>query len=392
MNTILLQKILDILTEGLAHVGDFFKDLFVSDPQDGQVIGYDGDTGKWTNIDITELSFNITHTAGPAEIITITDAAANMPVKSLVCEIVPKETGTGTKSPDNPYVISGTDEVVITHNATTETITLPSIVYGGEYDIVTGKINKVMSDGMNLSSFTWEMTKNDTTAQEFRTTSATGAKGVTDTTLPNLLCEIYQTMTRNAQTSTYTANSIGITSTSRLAVVVAPSTYTDANAFRTAMSGKIVTYELATPTTITTTPTTIKTQGGSETFAANAGDIEMEYYTATAGTIKDLVSITEDITSEVTKNTTDFSDILLKVSRNNKVVSVEIYSATTAAAVNDTFLSGLPKPAMNCKVLLVNTTLGEVGTILGTLKTSGELEIATPGAKSFSGLITYVAK
>ena len=101
---------------------------------------------------------------------------------------------------------------------------------------------------------------------------------------------------------------------------------------------------------------------------------------------------TEDITSEITKNTTDFSDILFKASRNNKVVSVEIYSASTSAAVNATFLSGLPKPAMNCKVLLVNTTLGEDGTILGTLKTSGELEIATSGAKTFSGLITYVAK
>ena len=49
MNTILLQKILDILTEGLAHVGDFFKDLFVSDPQDGQVIAYDAETGHWVN-------------------------------------------------------------------------------------------------------------------------------------------------------------------------------------------------------------------------------------------------------------------------------------------------------------------------------------------------------
>ena len=163
-------------------------------------------------------------------------------------------------------------------------------------------------------------------------------------------------------------------------------------AFKEQMAGQKICYELATPTPITTTAIQIKTMGGTESIYSDAGDVSGEYYTTTAGTIKDLVTITEDITSQVTKNTTDFSDILLKVSQNNKVVSVEIYSATTSAAVNETFLSNLPKPAMNCKVLLANTTLGEDGTILGTLKTSGELEITTPGAKTFSGLITYVAK
>ena len=99
MNTILLQKILDILTEGLAHVGDFFKDLFISDPQDGQVIAYDADSGEWKNMSIAELSLDVTDTVGPADIINFSDAA-DMPLKALVANI---------------NVEGGTNEVNVTH-------------------------------------------------------------------------------------------------------------------------------------------------------------------------------------------------------------------------------------------------------------------------------------
>lgn len=44
----------------------------------------------------------------------ITDGADNIPVKSLVSEIVAVESGSGEKSPDNPYTISGFDSGIIT--------------------------------------------------------------------------------------------------------------------------------------------------------------------------------------------------------------------------------------------------------------------------------------
>ena len=378
MNTILLQKILDILTEGLAHVGDFFKDLFVSDPQDGQVIGYDAETGEWKNMDIAELSFDITHTSGPADSITITDAAADMPVTSLTVDIMPQQ-ASGTPSPDNPLPISGTDSIVITHtygdNETeTKTVNLPSTVYGGEVDVVSGQGN-ITYGFVDLSQVPYT-----TTSWGGYRFTIDNCKPFANANVATCKASIYATTSYNDLNTNKPNNTIAIASTGNV-YLVSDNTPTG-----------LLVFELATPTPITTTHIQIKTQGGTETFAIDANEMELEYYTATAGTIKDLVSITEDITSEVTKNTTDFSDILLKVSQNNKVVSVEIYSATTAAAVNETFLSNLPKPAMNCKVLLVNTTLGEDGIILGTLKTTGELDITTSGAKTFSGLITYVAK
>ena len=44
---------------------------------------------------------------------SFTDGADNIPVKSLVSQIVAVATGSGEKSPDNPYTISGFDSGVV---------------------------------------------------------------------------------------------------------------------------------------------------------------------------------------------------------------------------------------------------------------------------------------
>ena len=446
MNTILLQKILDILTEGLAHVGDFFKDLFISDPQDGQVIGYNGDTGKWTNIDITDLSFDLTNNAGPAEIITITDAAAGMPMNSLIVDIQPKQ-ASGTPTPDNPLPISGRDEVVITKCGKNlydkSTITTGKYITntGTEYTSQVGTYSDFIAIKTGVpyyfshivgSSAFYSVAVYDNEKTFINTKSISGSadasgtltfdEGVYIRVNVRIDCidvcqvEFGNTVTNYEHYQTPTTTTIALPSTvygGEVDVVSGQGTITKGYIASyngesinepwissmdvytpggTPTTGAQVVYPLATPTPITTTPTTIKTQGGTENIWSDTGDVSGEYYTKTAESVLDLANITEDITATITKNTTDFSDILFKASRNNKVVSIEIYSASTSAAVNANFLSGLPKPAMNSKVLLVNTTLGEDGIILGTLKTTGELDITTSGAKTFSGLITYVAK
>ena len=49
----------------------------------------------------------VEETTTPAAIASFTDGANNLPVKELICTINPTETGTGAKSPSNPYVIGG---------------------------------------------------------------------------------------------------------------------------------------------------------------------------------------------------------------------------------------------------------------------------------------------
>ena len=440
MNTILLQKILDILTEGLAHVGDFFKDLFVSDPQDGQVIAYDAETGHWVNKDATEVELDLINTFAAQPIATLTDGAENVPMNSLIVDIVPQQ-ASGIPTPDNPLPISGFTGANVTH--TGKNLFDKTAIQSANQRINTTYGTTYAASGYNTTPYIRIANGKDYTLtsgiqsyfavyDKNKTFLAGGAwnTGTSKTSHANAYYIRFDYSTDNidniqleagSQATTYepytaTTHTIALPATiygGEVDVVNGSGTITKGYIASyngesinepwissmdvytpggTPTTGAQVVYPLATPTPITTTPTTIKTMGGTESIFADCGDVSGEYYIKTANSVLALAKITEDITSDITKNTTDFSDILLKVSQNNKVVSVEIYNATTAAAVNDTFLSNLPKPAMNSKVLLVNTTLGEDGTILGTLKTTGELEIATSGAKSFSGLITYVAK
>lgn len=388
MNTILLQKILDLLKDNLTGVGTFIKSVFVHDPQDGQVLGYDAETGKWENMYVDEISLEVTKVTETANIVSFSDAGADLPLKSLKANINDED---------------GANEVVVTRcgknlfSQSSVSGTKNEVVYfslpAGEYTISTLVTSSDTEGTKSLILFTYE----DGTTTNIRIDRNTRqsdtiifTKGITQVTF----YAGYNSSQSADDTFTYSDIQIETGDSATDYVPYSGDTYT-VTLPSSVSSGyvDIITGQgMSGDTPFTVTPVIINSTSGVNNIFASSGTVRAEYYTATAGDIKSLVCITEDITSEITKNTTDFSDILLKVSRNNKVVSVEIYSATTAEAVNETFLSDLPKPAMNCKVLLVNTTLGEDGTILGTLKTTGELEIATPGAKSFGGLITYVAK
>ena len=387
MNTILLQKILDILTEGLAHVGNFFKDLFVSDPQDGQVISYDAEAGKWKNVDLTDISFDITHEAGPADSITITDAAADMPVKSLIVDIKPQQ-ASGTPTPVDPIPVSGTSTVSFTHtygDNETETITvnLGITVIGGVIDLATGHGN--LTDGIiDLGSLTWTLVDTQDGITRFLA-QVSGMKEQSVRTMDiNCTCFVC-----NKTSQAYLDNSI-YNVNNRDQIVVATSLYNDKDVFKAAMSGMNASYKLATSTPITITPNRIKTHGGTESFTIDANEFEMEYYTDTAGTIKSLVSITEDITSEVTANTTDWSDLMYKVVKNNNVVTIYIYSATTTEHGSTELFSGLPRAAYNGPVLLFDTDNNAV--VNAKIDTSGYLDVTLASGGTVKGTITYVAK
>lgn len=56
----------------------------------------------------------VEETTTPAAIASFTDGSNNLPVKELICTINPTETGTGAKSPSNPYVIGGHTGINVT--------------------------------------------------------------------------------------------------------------------------------------------------------------------------------------------------------------------------------------------------------------------------------------
>ena len=69
----------------------------------------------YTKEEVDNKVYNVLPTdTASGSIAHFTDGADNIPVKSLVSEIVAVESGSGEKSPTNPYTISGFDNAVVT--------------------------------------------------------------------------------------------------------------------------------------------------------------------------------------------------------------------------------------------------------------------------------------
>lgn len=168
-------------------------------------------------------------------IATFTDGGDNIPVKSLVTDIVAVQAGSGTPSPSNVRPITGFDSVVITNKddidtpttTDTHTITLPETIYGGSLDVTQG--SGVKTHGY-IASYNGE-----------------------------------------------TINEPWISSIDEYVPNTNPST------------GAQVVYPLATPTTITTTPEPIPTLSGNNNIYSNTGDVEIEYFNENADQLAELI-------------------------------------------------------------------------------------------------------
>ena len=209
----------------------------------------------------------------------LTDGAENVPMKSLIVDIQPKQ-ASGTPTPDNPLPISGSDEVVITHtygdNITdTHTIALPSTVYGGEVDVVSGSgesnTNKILLDGENIK-FTgvWGATSSGY-AVYYALPDGSRLNG-------DMYCNkfVYSAL-GYANMPLYSFG--GTSGASQTVTFILPDTVTNLAGANTWLASNNIelAYVLNTPTSITTTPTQIKTRGGTESIFADCGDVEGEY-------------------------------------------------------------------------------------------------------------------
>lgn len=199
----------------------------------------------------------------PADIVSF-ETETEEDVTKLQVNITPKQSGTGTPSPDNVRPISGWTEVVTHVSPTTsaeegETYTtdLGRTVYGGTLDVVSGvlTVDRAMVD---LGTLTW--------------TGSSGIKlstGIADTVKPpsannvpaNIIAEKYAT----SAVAPISANDgkIGVETSGR---IQCGSSETP--------SGQLV-YELATPQTIQLTPEEVNTLVGENNIWSNAGQVEL---------------------------------------------------------------------------------------------------------------------
>ena len=218
------------------------------------------------------------------DIVTFTDGADDIPMKSVVVNIEPVQSGSGDPSPDNVRPISGWTGAQVSHsgadrtNPTTYSITFPTeagTVYGGTLDVTNGvlTVDKAMVD---LGTLTWSSGFGGFISPSLKNVIVNVSSNAV---VPNIISSEYKTTPYSSQSD----KTISLVWHADPAyayinyIRVKDSTYTDATAFKTAMSGVQLCYQLATPITYTLTPTEIKSLLGDNNVWADAGDTEVTY-------------------------------------------------------------------------------------------------------------------
>ena len=241
---------------------------------------------------------NIGDSSAPAIIETATgsiasfdDGADDIPVKSLVAEIVPLQSGSGDPSPDNVRPITGWTEAEIhvadgetphiVDNVTTISFASAGTVYGGRLDVTSGVLT-VDWAGVDMGSINdWGF---NSTYNVFYCylTSPMKKPGTT-----NLLCQQYKPIGTTYQ---YLQNAQMCGTTGGEGFNVKDDRYSSADTFKTAMNGIYIYYELNTPQTYQLTPTEVKSLLKNNNIWADTGDVTVEYVADTKTFIENLVN------------------------------------------------------------------------------------------------------
>lgn len=212
--------------------------------------------------------------------------ADGLPLNSLKVSVEAKQ-ASGTPSPSNPLPISGWDAVVVTDtddvdNPTvtqTTTISLGQTVYGGELDVVNG-VMSLTHGYVDLGTLTWTY-NTSSSLNPFFYAPIDGIKsyGAPYNVAINAISSLYKVVRRTQADFVDGCLCGDGTTTTILQIQVKDSRFSDATAFKTAMSGVQLVYELATPTTLATQPTPIKSLNGTNNLSVDCGEvIELEYF------------------------------------------------------------------------------------------------------------------
>lgn len=230
----------------------------------------------YTKEEVDNEVYNILPTdTASGSIAHFTDGAENIPVKSLVSEIVAVESGSGEKSPDNPYTISGFDSGIITVTdndqiTNTYTFAFGQTVYGGYFDNKGNLVSDFANERLDAKTWSYNSGRG-----AFNATFS----GKDQTRFNKMICSCY-------------ANGGQIYSTSEIAskpdkafytqarsdtVFIKDSDYTDPTTWLNALGSNTLCYPLTTPTKLSITSQDIPTLLGENNIFSNCGDVEVKY-------------------------------------------------------------------------------------------------------------------
>lgn len=154
------------------------------------------------------------------------------------------------------------------YNGNTYTISLGGTRYGGTLDVTTGTLT-VTHGIVDLGTLTWSGN------QRFTATVSDALKAVGGGTIPNWVCSSLKIATPNAVYANTVDSAVSFYGAKL--IQARANSITDATAFKTAMDGVQLCYELATPTTVSLTAEDIELLTGTNYVWADTGDSTIEY-------------------------------------------------------------------------------------------------------------------
>lgn len=207
------------------------------------------------------------------------------PLESCLLTLNPLQTGTGDPSPTNPRPITGFTGVNV-HVADGESphvvdntypIALGRTVYGGSLNVTSGElvVNQVAFD-FGSEDLTWNYNAGQT---RFYCTIPNIDLPTSYGEVADILCSVYKTVKFTDVTGTQTDYIIaGVTQSGTNYITCRDTRYTDAQSFKTALTGQKFVVNLATPQTYQLTPTEIATLLGENNVWHDAnGDTAVSY-------------------------------------------------------------------------------------------------------------------
>lgn len=223
---------------------------------------------------------------------------------------------------------------------------LGQTVYGATWYLRTGKFT-VTHGIVDLGDLTWTyLTTGSALAPYFYATVNQKYQGVYGTTVYDMICSSFATVKRNSEEFLNNCITADGGQGNAALINVKDTRYTDATAFKTAMVGVKLVYELATPFTIQLTPHEISLLKDYAYLSTNGTSIALDYHNGELASLGDVSQLGEtvnklgkysnlkDISSEFTINTTSGSGNaqLLYDSKANIVFINAYFNATTSVA------------------------------------------------------------
>lgn len=181
---------------------------------------------------------------------------------SIVC-------GGGGGTPSVPIPLVPHSEINLDVNGDTFTVAFGQTVYGGVYD-KSGRLT-ITHVGIDLGTLDYSLIPNGNGAYFY------GGLGANPLSVANAncLCSIYESTTAWYIMNTSIDNAVGVEDTY---LTIRNSAYNDASAFKTAMSGIMLAYELATPIVIDVPSISVSAENGTNNIVSDGGgDVNVSY-------------------------------------------------------------------------------------------------------------------